>query len=117
MSLNFTSKAFAIFVRPIIVIVIYIYRNETQIFINYQFIDSDLEKYILFSFVMLAQTVNEVFIFGMIETLHDWKLFDYFSYCEYRYKHRETQWLPSTFQLDKSIEINYRSLDNLLFST
>lgn len=58
----------------------------------------------------------EVFILGMIETLHDWKLFDYFSYCEYRYKNREIEWLPSIIQLDRSIDLSYRSLDNLLFS-
>ncbi len=116
MSLLFTCRAFAIFIRPIIIYVIYAYRIQTQIPILYDFRDTDLDNYLLFAFVMLSQTVNEVFILNIIETLHDWKLFDYFSYCAYRYQLRQNQWLPSAFSFDKSLQVNYRSLDNLLFS-
>lgn len=115
--MNFTCRAFAIFIRPLIYFTLQLYDKEVQISIQYNFRDAVFYKYLTFSIVMLSQSINEVFIFNIIEILHDWKLYDYFSYCNFRYKLRNFQWLPSTYSLDKSLEINYRSLDNLMFST
>ena len=51
-----------------------------------------------------------------LELIHGFKLFDYFTYCKYRYERRKFSWIAINLNLDRSIDINYRSLDNLNFS-
>ena len=48
--------------------------------------------------------------------IHGFKLLDYFSYCKHRFNNRQVAWMASNYNLDKSLDINYRSLDNLNFS-
>lgn len=51
-----------------------------------------------------------------LELIHGFKLFDYFCYCKHRFENRTTGWIAQNYHLDRSLNINYRSLDNLNFS-
>ena len=52
----------------------------------------------------------------MIEVIHGYKIYDYFTYCNYRFNVRQVRWLTQA-SLDKSIIHSFRSLDALCFSS
>jgi len=46
--------------------------------------------------------VVDVFLLHILETLHGFKIYDYFTYCDYRFRIRTQLWVSGTL-LDKSI--------------
>lgn len=116
--LSYTSMVHSAFVRPFIIVLIRFFPNENQIPKLYGFKIEDLDYYLLFSFVcVFSQFIIDIFMLNSLEVLHGFKLFDYFSFCEFRYRSRKVKWIPHNFNLDKSLQIQYRSLHNLCFST
>lgn len=116
--LSYTSMVHSAFIRPFIICIIRIFPNESQIPKLYGFKIQDLDYYLLFSFVcVFSQFIIDIFMMNSLEVLHGFKLFEYFSFCEFRYNSRKVKWIPHNFNLDKSIQIQYRSLHNLCFST
>lgn len=56
-------------------------------------------------------------VLNSIEIVYGYKLFDYFDFCDYRNKLRENK--PNVFHdldLDRSISIEHRSMDNMLYT-
>jgi len=116
--LSYTSMVHSAFIRPFIIVLIRLFPNENQIPKLYGFKIQDLDYYLLFSFVcVFSQFVIDIFMLNSLEVLHGFKLFDYFSFCQFRYRSRKVKWIPHNFNLDKSLQIQYRSLHNLCFST
>ena len=116
--LSYTSMVHSAFIRPFIIVLIRLFPNENQIPKLYGFKIQDLDYYLLFSFVcVFSQFIIDIFMMNSLEVLHGFKLFDYFSFCEFRYKSRKVKWMPHNFNLDKSLQVQYRSLHNLCFST
>ena len=116
--LSYTSMVHSAFIRPFIIVLIRLFPNENQIPKLYGFKIQDLDYYLLFSFVcVFSQFIIDIFMLNSLEVLHGFKLFDYFSFCEFRYRSRKVKWIPHNFNLDKSLQIQYRSLHNLCFST
>jgi hypothetical protein len=108
----------SVFIRPFIILIIRIFSRENQIPKLYHIEIKDLDYYLLFSFVCIfSQFIIDTFILNSLEILHGFKLFYYFSYCNFRYNNRKVKWVPHNFNLDKSLQIEFRSLDNLCFST
>lgn len=116
--LTYTSMTHSAFIRPFIILIIRMFPRENQIPQLYGFEIKDLDYYLLFSFVLIiSQFIIDTLILNSLEILHGFKLFYYFSYCNFRYNNRKVKWGPHNFNLDKSIQIDFRSLDNLCFSS
>ena len=64
----------------------------------------------------MPQLVIDVFILHILEIRQGYKIYDYFTYCNYRFNVRQTRWLTSA-PLDRSILHSFRSLDALCFSS
>ena len=60
--------------------------------------------------------VMDVFLLHILETLYGYKIYDYFTYCDYRFRNRGKMWITGK-ALDRSISHNWRSLDSLAFSS
>ena len=93
------------------------FSNETKIPQGYKIREDDLNYYLIFSIiVILPNMIIDIFLLHILEILYGYKLYDYFTYCDYKFRHRNKKWL--TFQdLDKSIQQTWRSLDNMSFSS
>ena len=52
----------------------------------------------------------------ILETLHGLKIYDFFTYCAYRFRIRRRKWIAEA-DLDRSIAHRWRSLDNMSFSS
>ena len=46
----------------------------------------------------------------------DIAIFDYLSYCKHSFEFREDEWQAKSLNLNKSISINHRSMENMKFS-
>ena len=55
-----------------------------------------------------------MFLLHVLEVTHDYKIYDYFTYCDYRFNIRTNKWVTQNY-LDKSIVHYFRSLDALNF--
>ena len=66
--------------------------------------------------IIFPQIFIDILSMNCLELLHGVKLFDYFSSCAYRFQIRTMKWIPNNIKLDKSLNIQHRSLDNLCFS-
>lgn len=60
--------------------------------------------------------VIDVFLLHILEIVHGYKIYDYFTYCDYRFRIRPTRWV-STGALDRSLAHSWRSIDNMSFSS
>lgn len=52
----------------------------------------------------------------ILEAVHGYKIYDYFTYCDYRFRVRRLKWVGEC-ELDRSIAHAWRSLDNMSFSS
>lgn len=84
---------------------------------NYNIRHADLTYYLIFTVVIIApRLIVDVFLLHILETLHGYKIYDYFIFCDYRFRIRTKKWQVET-ALDRSIGIGWRSLDNFSFSS
>jgi len=60
--------------------------------------------------------VVDAFLLHVLETVHGYKVYDYFTYCDYRFRIR-TQKYVSRGTLDRSVAQAWRSIDHLSFSS
>ena len=66
--------------------------------------------------IILPQLIINVFLLHVLEILFGFKLYDYFTYSDYRFRHREAKWQNRKY-LDRSIIHSWRSIDNFCFSS
>jgi hypothetical protein len=70
------------------------FADETKIPQRYQIRQADLYYYLLFCIIIiLPQMVIDVFLLHVLETVHGYKIYDYFTYCDYRFRIRSEKWL------------------------
>ena len=60
--------------------------------------------------------VVDAFLLHVLETVHGFKVYDYFTYCDYRFRIRPQKYV-SKGALDRSVALAWRSIDNLSFSS
>lgn len=100
-----------------VLVYIILFANETKIPQGYGIQQRDLNYYLIFSIIIiLPQLIINVFLIHILEILFGFKLYDYFTYSDYRFRHREQKWL-SHQKLDRSIIHSWRSIDNYCFSS
>ncbi|KRX03661.1 hypothetical protein PPERSA_04213 [Pseudocohnilembus persalinus] len=116
--LSYSSKLQAIYLKPALMLVIKLFGRETQMPTLYAIKYEDFNFYFFFTFmIIIPQIIIDIFVLSSLELVHGFKLFDYLCYCKHRYETRNISWVAQNFYLDRSLNINYRSLDNINFSS
>jgi hypothetical protein len=114
---SYAAQTAAVFFVPVAVLFISLFAYETQIPQGYRIRQADLYYYLLFcTVVVVPQLITEVFLLHTLESLHGYKLYDYFTYCDYRFRVRRRKWIGDG-ELDRSIAHLWRSIDNMSFSS
>ena len=102
---------------PVTLLFIILFANETKIAQGYKIRQADLYYYLFFCVVIvLPQLVVNAFLLHVLETVHGYKVYDYFTYCDYKFRIRSNRWVSGT-PLDRSISHTWRSMDNMSFSS
>ena len=105
-------------IQPFMFLILMVYRDPTQIPVNYGIKEQDMEFYLWFAVVIIVfQMMADVLIFHVEELFHGWKLYDYLVYTRYRFLQRETRWKGLEDSLDECIEEGLRTLDQMCFSS
>lgn len=115
----YSAQVQALLMAPFVFLLIYMFGDETQMPQMYGIRKSDVVFYLLFSAVLLLpQLVIDIYAFHLLETLYDYKFFDYFTYCSYRFKVRTSRWLQGAeTKFDRSLLLPWRSLDHMCYSS
>lgn len=107
----------SIFMKPLALFLILIFSQENSIPDEYSIRQQDFTNYLIFATIIIfPQMMIDVLVLNSLEVLYDLKLFDYFSYCKYKYANRGVAWIGQNYVKDRTIDINFRSLDNMCFS-
>ncbi len=116
--MDYSMETLSFFFQPLLILLMIIFRDESQLPENFEIRHQDLEYYFYFFSIFLGfQLVSDVFTLHAIELFKGWKLYDYFVYCRYRYIQREQRWKGLEHNLDECIEESLRSLDQMCFSS
>ena len=114
---SYSSQVQALFITPVVLIFIIFFAQETKIPQNYSIRKSDLNYYLIFSIILIfPQLVINIFLLHILEVLHGFKIYDYLTYCDFRFRNRTSKWINNQ-PLDRSIIHSYRSLDIMSFSS
>jgi hypothetical protein len=107
----------ALFLTPVVLVFVIFFAQETKIPQNYSIRKSDLNYYLMFSIIMIfPQLIVNIFLLHILEVLHGFKIYDYLTFSEYRFKIRTKKWI-NRLPLDRSVSNAWRSLDNMSFSS
>jgi len=113
----YATHAQSLFLTPVLLLFIKLFSNETKIPQGYKIRQNDLNYYLIFYTIIIGPNmIIDIFMLHILEILHGYKMYDYFTYCDYKYRHRNQKWI-SRQELDKSIAHQWRSLDNMSFSS
>ena len=92
--LTYSSQAQALFLIPFVLLFIMMFANETKIPQNYGIRKNDLQYYFTFcAVIVVPQLAIDVFILHILEINQGYKIYDYFTYCQYRFNVRQEKWL------------------------
>ncbi|CAM9709889.1 unnamed protein product [Ectocarpus sp. 12 AP-2014] len=106
------------FYYPYIIVLLMIFRDEVGLPSLYGIQVQDMEYYLSFALVIIFfQLCVDVFIHGVLELFHGWKIYDYLVYTRYRFLQRETRWKGLEDSLDECIDESMRTLDQMCFSS
>ena len=67
--------------------------------------------------IIFPQIIVDVFVLNSLELIHGFKLLEKINYSKYKFENRNLDWTTQNPKLDRSLDINYRSLDNMNFSS
>lgn len=116
-AIEYASEAQSFFMTPFVLGLVIYFSNETEIPKGYSIRSNDLYYYLLFSIIIILPNLAiEVVLLHVIEVLHGHKMYDFFTYCDFRFRSRRRKWIGMQ-ELDRSIVPAYRSLDNMCFSS
>ena len=103
---------------PFVIVLLMIFRNDTEMPTRYGIKEQDMEYYVLFAMIIIPfQFIADSFIQGSLELFHGWKIYDYLVYTRYRFLQRETKWKGFEDTLDECIDEGVRTLDHMCFSS
>lgn len=78
---SYAAQVQALFITPIVLVFIIFFAQETKIPQSYSIRRSDLNYYLLFSFILiLPQLVINIFLLHTLEVMHGFKIYDYLTY-------------------------------------
>jgi hypothetical protein len=74
-----------LFLTPLLLLFIKFFSNETKIPQGYKIRQNDLNYYIIFSIIIIAPNmVIDIFLMHILEILHGYKLYDYFTFSDFK---------------------------------
>lgn len=86
---TYSTMTQSLFFTPLALTFIILFSNETRIPQGYGIRQRDLNYYLIFSLIIIVpQMIIDVFLLHALEILHGYKMYDYFSYCDYKFRHR-----------------------------
>jgi len=102
---------------PILIYVIIVFGQETQIPNSYGIKQSDLLKYLLFGLVICPfQVMMDILMNHAVEMKDGVKIYDYMLYARQRWHNRLYRWLFDDPAMDRSIAEPLQSVNHLAFS-
>ena len=88
--LQFSATSQATFMLPLVYLFISDFANATQIPKSYGIKQINVSYYLLFSVVIIIpQLLLDVYMLHLIESMYQYKIFDYLTYCSYRFQTRQ----------------------------
>jgi hypothetical protein len=116
---NYSSSIQAVFMAPFVLVFILYFADETQIPKNYQIQQQDVAYYLLFNvLIIVPQLLIDIMMFHLLESIYGYKMFDYFTYCSYRFRTRRQSWIyEANEKLDRSLLLPWRSIDKMSYSS
>eukprot|EP00340_Litonotus_pictus_P012158 CAMPEP_0170539142 /NCGR_PEP_ID=MMETSP0209-20121228/103738_1 /TAXON_ID=665100 ORGANISM="Litonotus pictus, Strain P1" /NCGR_SAMPLE_ID=MMETSP0209 /ASSEMBLY_ACC=CAM_ASM_000301 /LENGTH=1999 /DNA_ID=CAMNT_0010840987 /DNA_START=1068 /DNA_END=7067 /DNA_ORIENTATION=- len=114
---NFAASTIAVMFIPIFIILGLIYKEEMKFTIQYGILETEMNYYLVFSLiVIIPEMLINIIIVHIIELYYGFRIQEYVTYCDYRYRIRTTEFIRMKNTMDPSIGIIWRSLDAMLFS-
>ena len=103
---------------PLMIAIIKLYSQETQMAMAYSIRQQDLNFYFIFALItIIPQYFSSLLILRTLEIVHGFKTYDYLYYCRFKFEHRSYVWIGKNNYLDKSIAFHFRTLDNMCYSS
>lgn len=86
---TYSSQTQSMFIVPIILIHIILFAKETKIPQGYSIAERELPYYLTFSCIIIfPQMIIDVFLLHLLEVIWGYKIYDYFTYSEYKFRTR-----------------------------
>ncbi|CAM9095227.1 unnamed protein product [Chrysoparadoxa australica] len=115
---SYSTDTLSLFYFPYCIFLLMWFRYETGLPELYGIKEQDMEYYLWFSLIIIPfQVMADIFIHGVLELFHGWKIYDYLVYTRYRFLQRETRWKGLEDSLDECIDESMRTLDQMCFSS
>jgi hypothetical protein len=113
---TYASNTQAMILVPFILAHIILFANETKIPQGYAIAQRELPYYLTFSCIIIfPQMIIDIFLLHLLEVIWGYKVYDYFTYAEYKFRNRQKKWMNQE-SFSRSIIHSWRSLDNMSFS-
>ena len=110
--------ALSVLYTPYAILLLIVFRDETEMPSLYNIKDQDMYYYLIFSIVIIPfQFATDIVLNGCLELFHGWKIVDYIMYARYRFLQRESRWKGLDDSLDECIDESVRTLDHMCFSS
>eukprot|EP00466_Bigelowiella_natans_P014684 jgi/Bigna1/127040/aug1.3_g1748 len=115
---EYCAEVLGCFLTPVIILLIYLFAEETRIPTNFGIRQQDILYYFIFAvFVAIGEVIMNVFVFQALEILYGWPIFDYVEYAQHRFRTRKMRWRGHEHSLDETLSPPLQSIDNLCFSS
>lgn len=114
----YASSTVSIWMAALSVAMLIVFRDELPIAKMYRIREAAAPFYLLFFlFAIVAWSTTDIFTLNVQELFRSWHVYDYLSYCTYRFKYRTDRWQATSPQMDLGIRKHFRSLDHVSFSS
>ena len=113
---TYASNTQSMFIVPVILVYVILFAKETKIPQGYAIAERELPYYLTFSCIIIFPLmIIDVFLLHLLEVIWGYKIYDYFTYAEYKFRTRQKKWINQE-SFARSIIHSWRSLDNMSFS-
>ncbi len=91
---TYSNNTQSMLLVPFILVYIILFAKETKIPQGYAIAQRELPYYLAFSFIIIfPQMIIDVFLLHLLECIWGYKIYDYFTYSEYKFKVRSKKWI------------------------
>ena len=90
---SYSTDTLRLFYFPYCLALFMVFRDALGIPALYSIKQQDMEYYLYFALIIIFfQLCVDMFVHGVLELFHGWKIYDYLVYTRYRFLQRETRW-------------------------
>jgi hypothetical protein len=114
----FSAQSMALLLTPIVIVILTLFDDAARLTSIYGLRRREVVYYLVFYVVVIpTQLLLDVLMLHIQELFNGWRVYDYITYCTYRFKFRSERWQAHNPQMDMGVQPIYRSLDHLSFSS